>query len=425
MVVPDASHHRPDASHHRRLAVVTGAFGGIGYELAKQFAAHDFDLILAADHPGIHEASRDLAAHGVRVQAVQVDLAEPSGVEVLWGQIGGLHRPVDAAAINAGLAVHDLFATETDLDAELRLINRTVLSSVYLARLLLVPMVHRGAGRLLITSVAAMPPGPYAAVYSACRAFLDSFTEATRLELKDTGVTVTALLPEVTDAPLVDKIVVAQQGFEALVDGTDRVASGSAVDSLEDVTVRLPREPVAAPPTPEQRHLEAAMRTRARALGHSIHPMLVVFPLGLFTAAVVFDAVQLATGNDTFSQVGFWNIVAGVIGAALAAVTGLIDWLGIPNRTRARTTGLLHGCLNAAVTVLFLIALLIRADRPAHAPGAGLFVIELLALGVGVAAAWLGGELVERHGIGVDENAHPDAASSLRIPSGGRVRVRR
>jgi len=166
------------------------------------------------------------------------------------------------------------------------------------------------------------------------------------------------------------------------------------------------------------------MRTRARALGHSIHPMLVVFPLGLLTAAVVFDAVHLATGNETFSQVGFWNIVAGVIGAALAAVTGLIDWFGIPNRTRARSTGLLHGCLNAAVTVLFLIALLVRADRPAHTAGAGLFVVELLALVVGVGAAWLGGELVERLGIGVDENAHPDAPSSLRLPSGGQIRTR-
>lgn len=160
------------------------------------------------------------------------------------------------------------------------------------------------------------------------------------------------------------------------------------------------------------------MRTRARALGHSIHPMLVVFPLGLLIAAVVFDAVHLGTNNDTFSQVGFWNITAGLVGSALAAVTGLVDWTGIPLRTRARSVGLVHGAMNATVAVLFLIAWLVRLDQVGHRPGAGLFVLELVAIGIGGVAAWLGGELVERMGIGVDENARPDAPSSM---GGGRL----
>jgi uncharacterized membrane protein len=155
------------------------------------------------------------------------------------------------------------------------------------------------------------------------------------------------------------------------------------------------------------------MRTRARALGHSIHPMLVVFPLGLLIAALVFDAVHLGTANDIFSQVGFWNITAGLVGAVLAALAGFIDWLGIPARTRARSAGLLHGCLNVAAVVLFLIAWLVRLDRVGHRPGAGLFLLELVAIGLAGVAAWFGGELVERMGIGVDENARPDAPSSL------------
>src|SRR5678816_2449478 len=111
-------------------------------------------------------------------------------------------------------------------------------------------------------------------------------------------------------------------------------------------------------------HNGGIMRTRARALGHSIHPMLVVFPLGLLTTAVVFDAIHLATGNDTFSQDGFWNIPAGAAGAVLAAVFGVADWTAIPGGTRARTVGLRHGALNGIALVLFLIAWLVRLDRP-------------------------------------------------------------
>jgi uncharacterized membrane protein len=141
--------------------------------------------------------------------------------------------------------------------------------------------------------------------------------------------------------------------------------------------------------------------------------MLVVFPLGLLTTAVVFDAIHLGTGNDTFSQVGFWNITAGAVGAVLAAVFGVADWTAIPGGTRARTVGLRHGALNGTALVLFLIAWLVRLDRPGHTVGGGLFLVELVGAAIVGVAGWLGGELVERHGIGVDTNAGLDAPNSL------------
>jgi uncharacterized membrane protein len=142
--------------------------------------------------------------------------------------------------------------------------------------------------------------------------------------------------------------------------------------------------------------------------------MLVVFPLGLLTTAVVFDAIQVATGNGTFGQVGFWNITAGAIGAVLAAATGLVDWSGIPRDTRAKRIGLIHAGLNSLALVLFVVSWLIRLDRTDHAANAGLLILEIAAIGVASVSAWLGGELVDRLGIGVTPGAHPDAPSSLR-----------
>ncbi|MDP9793360.1 putative membrane protein [Catenuloplanes nepalensis] len=154
------------------------------------------------------------------------------------------------------------------------------------------------------------------------------------------------------------------------------------------------------------------MQTRVRALGHPVHQMVIVFPLGLLVTGTIFDLVRLITGNEIFGQVGFWNITAGVIGAIVAATTGWLDWTSIPAGTRAKRIGLLHGTLNGLVLVLFAISWLLRLDGT-HQPGALPFTLELLALVAGSIAAWFGGELVDRLGIGVHEGAHPDAASSL------------
>ncbi len=155
------------------------------------------------------------------------------------------------------------------------------------------------------------------------------------------------------------------------------------------------------------------MESRAKLLGHPVHPMLIVLPLGLFIGAVVFDALYLWRGSPAFATVGYWNIAGGVIGGLLAAVFGLIDWFAIPAGTRAKRIGLLHGGANVVVVLLFAFVWLSRGDSPDAAPSTTLFLLEVVALLVGSVAGWLGGELVDRLGVGVDDGAHLDAPSSL------------
>jgi uncharacterized membrane protein len=155
------------------------------------------------------------------------------------------------------------------------------------------------------------------------------------------------------------------------------------------------------------------MESRAKLLGHPIHPMLIVLPLGLFIAAVVFDALYLWRGSPTFATVAYWNIPAGIVGGLLAAVFGAIDWFAIPGGTRAKRIGLLHGGSNVLVVVIFALVWLMRGDRPDTAPTTNLFLLEVGGLALGSVAGWLGGELVDRLGVGVDDGAHLDAPSSL------------
>jgi uncharacterized membrane protein len=141
--------------------------------------------------------------------------------------------------------------------------------------------------------------------------------------------------------------------------------------------------------------------------------MLIVLPLGLFIAAVVFDALYLFRGSPAFATVAYWNIAAGIIGGLLAAVFGLIDWLAIPAGTRAKRIGLLHGGSNVVVVAMFALVWWMRADAPETAITMNLFLIEVAALALGSVAGWLGGELVDRLAVGVDDGAHLDAPSSL------------
>lgn len=156
------------------------------------------------------------------------------------------------------------------------------------------------------------------------------------------------------------------------------------------------------------------MRARATLLGHSIHQMLIVVPLGLYVIAVVFDVITVFRPIPELTIASFWNIVAGSIGAVVAAVFGVIDWTKIPPGTRARRIGVLHAGANVILLALFVIVALLRYDNPGYAVSSQALVLELVAFAFAGMGGWLGGELIDRLGIGVDEGAHPDATSSLR-----------
>jgi uncharacterized membrane protein len=154
------------------------------------------------------------------------------------------------------------------------------------------------------------------------------------------------------------------------------------------------------------------MESRAKLLGHAIHPILIPFPLGLLITSLVFDIVYLITNNAVFAVVAFWMIAAGVIGGLVAVVPGLIDWLAIPSGTRAKAIGLWHGGGNVAVIVLFVVSWLLRAGEPGE-PGVIPIVLSVLGVVLSGVTGWLGSELVERLGVGVDEGAHLNSPNSL------------
>jgi uncharacterized membrane protein len=152
------------------------------------------------------------------------------------------------------------------------------------------------------------------------------------------------------------------------------------------------------------------MHARARLLGHPIHQMLIVFPVWLFATSVVFDIVRLATGNLYWSDVAFWMIASGLIGGALAAIFGLVDYISVPRYTRARRIGATHGIGNVFVMALFLGSWVLRNNGDTSITP---IVLSFAGFALAGFTAWLGGELVDRLGVGVDEGAHVDAPSSL------------
>ena len=240
-----------EASPARPLAVVTGASSGIGLELARQFAGHGFDLVVCAEDSAIVGAAAELKGHGVAVEAVQADLAQAAGVEQLHQRITEDGRPIDAIALNAGIGAGGAFASDTDLGQELRLVDLNCRSTVHLAKLVVPGMVASGRGRLLFTSsIASTMPGSFQAVYNASKSFVQAFALALREELKDTGVTVTSLMPGPTDtefferAHMLDTKVgatdqkddpadVARMGFEALMAGKERVVAASLMTKVQ------------------------------------------------------------------------------------------------------------------------------------------------------------------------------------------------
>ncbi len=153
------------------------------------------------------------------------------------------------------------------------------------------------------------------------------------------------------------------------------------------------------------------MRARVRFLGHPVHQMLVVFPLGLLATAVVFDIIYLASGTQIMAAVSYWMMAAGLVGGLLAAPFGFIDWLGIPAGTRAKRIGAMHGGGNVLVMLLFAASFLLRDTN--YAPQLGQIVWAFAGAAIALVTAWLGGELVDRLSVGVDEDAGVNAPSSL------------
>src|SRR5512145_464663 len=155
------------------------------------------------------------------------------------------------------------------------------------------------------------------------------------------------------------------------------------------------------------------MEAKAKLLGHPIHPMLIVLPLGLFIMAVVADVVYLATGRVAFATVAYWNIAGGILSGLLAAVFGAIDWLAIPSGTRAKAIGLYHGVGNVVVVALFAASWWLRGATLDAVPTPLAFSVAVAGLLLGAVTGWLGGELVDRLGVGVDDGAHLNAPNSL------------
>jgi short-subunit dehydrogenase len=225
---------------NRPLAIVTGASTGIGYELARCCAENGFDLLIAADEPAINDAAQAFRALGVSVDAVEADLATIEGVDKLYAEIEG--RSVEALLANAGRGLGHGFLDQNFDDAR-HVVDTNITGTIYLIQKVGRDMRAQGRGRILITgSIAGFMPGTYQAVYNGTKAFLDSFSFALRAELKDTGVTVTCLMPGATEtdfferADMLDTKVgqqkkddpadVAKIGFEAMMKGEGDVVSG-------------------------------------------------------------------------------------------------------------------------------------------------------------------------------------------------------
>jgi uncharacterized membrane protein len=156
------------------------------------------------------------------------------------------------------------------------------------------------------------------------------------------------------------------------------------------------------------------MESKVKVLGHPVHQMLIVFPLGLLATAVVFDILELITDETDFSIAAGYAMAAGVVGGLVAAVFGLLDWLAIPTNTRARRVGMWHGIGNVVVVTLFAVSWLLRAAADNWDPNAAALVLGFVGLAVAGVTGWLGGELVDRLGVGVHEGADVNAPSSLR-----------
>ena len=256
-------------SNSRPLVVITGSSSGIGLELARQFAANGYDLAISGASKRVFDSANALRLLGAEVYPCQADAATHDGVEQFWRFIKDLHRPIDAAVLNVGIGIGGEFA-KTALDDELRMIAINVSCTVHMAKRVVQDMVPRRSGRIMIvSSLSATTPTPYEAVYGPTKAFDFMFAEALREEMKKYNIVVTALLPGATDSDFHknagmgnsvigrghknDKVEVARQGFEALMNDVDHVVGGDRATKEQALQNRtMPYEVMA------RRHAEIA-----------------------------------------------------------------------------------------------------------------------------------------------------------------------
>lgn len=243
-------------AHIKPLAVVTGASSGIGFELARQLAERGFDLVVnAEDHDRLHAAAQQLREAGAEVETVRADLRDHEEVERFYAAVAATRRPVAVAALNAGVGRGGAFL-DTDLADELEIVDLNVRATVHLAKRVLRDMASLDAGYLLITSsIASTMPGSFQAVYNASKSFLQSFAQALQNELKDTGISVTALMPGPTETDFFhradmddtkigreskdDPEEVARQGLDALFAGKGKVVAGSVKTKLQELATKV------------------------------------------------------------------------------------------------------------------------------------------------------------------------------------------
>jgi short-subunit dehydrogenase len=231
--------------NNQPYALITGATSGIGYELAKLFAQDQYNLVIVSRHQeDLDRVASELGQTGVKVLTLAKDLFQPESAKDIFDTLQEQHIEIDTLVNDAGQGVYGRFV-ETELERELDIIQLNITSLVTLTKFFLQEMVKRGAGKILnVSSIASKTPGPWQSVYHGTKAFVQSFTEAIRAEVKESGITVTALLPGVTDTDffnkaemnaskavqdkdaMADPADVAKDGYEALMRGDDMVVSG-------------------------------------------------------------------------------------------------------------------------------------------------------------------------------------------------------
>lgn len=241
----------------KEFAIVTGASSGIGLSLAQELAGRGYDLAICSAGERLDDAATHLQLKGIKVFPIQADLATREGVKQFWDAIVALGRNVDVACLNAGVGVGGLFV-ETDLDAELNSVELNCVGQVQLAKYVVQHMVSHGQGKILFTaSIAGEMVAPREAVYAATKAFVLSFAHSLRYELRDTGISVTALQPGPTDTDFFHRAGmdntevgsegksesqpgdVARQGIEALLSGKDHVYAASAKTKIEGMLANI------------------------------------------------------------------------------------------------------------------------------------------------------------------------------------------